>query len=152
MEDMSTGGRKADSIQCLGPNTGNKFTIFLKVIINFTELLMAANCIHRRIAKVIPVSVHRLPTGSQRAQVRVAICLSFFMEEHASKYRLANVNAILAEVIVETFDLLDAGQSFAINVVCEAAVFVDPAFLQNIDQGVLIRDCDQPLLRGRAER
>ena len=74
------------------------------------------------------------------------------MEEHASKYRLANVNAILAEVIVETFDLLDAGQSFAINVVCEAAVFVDPAFLQNIDQGVLIRDCDQPLLRGRAER
>ena len=53
---------------------------------------------------------------------------------------LTNIDAVLAEVVVVAIDLLNAGQSLAFNVVCKAAFFVDPAFLQDVDQGILVGD------------
>ena len=60
--------------------------------------------------------------------------------EQAAILGLADIDAGLAKVVVEAVDILNAGESFAFDVVCEAAVLIDPAFLQDIDQSVFIAD------------
>ena len=53
---------------------------------------------------------------------------------------LTDIDAVLTEVIVEVFNLLNTGQSFAFHIVGEATLFIDPAFLQDVYQGVFICD------------
>ena len=55
--------------------------------------------------------------------------------KHTTILSLSNIDTVLTKVIVEAFDFLDAGQALAVDIVGKAAVFVDPAFLQDIDQG-----------------
>ena len=53
---------------------------------------------------------------------------------------LADVDAIGAEVVEQTFNVLHAGMVHAVNVVAEAAVLVVPAVLERLHQGVGIRE------------
>ena len=86
----------------------------------------------------IPLFADTLPSSFDLTH-KCKIGVSTFLEE-ATILRLTNIDTILAEVVIEAIDLLNASQSLAIDIVCEAAVFVDPAFLQDIDQGVLVGD------------
>jgi hypothetical protein len=53
---------------------------------------------------------------------------------------LTHIDAAFAEVVVQTIDLCNAGQSVTANIVGVAAILIDPPVQQALVQGVLIRE------------
>ena len=126
------------SIAILYPNTRYKLAVLFKPILSFTNFKLARHC--NTILEVVPITINSDPAGHELTKLRIAIYTVYLIEEEAGIRILADVYALLAEVVVEAFDFLDAVSTFAVNVVGVAAVFVDPAVLKGIDEGVGIAE------------
>ena len=104
---------------------------------------MISDTVHRLVAldgsivdEVVPFAADGLPAGLEQTFLGIAEHAGFLIAEQAGQLGLTNVDAILAEVVVVAVHFMNARQLFAGNVVSEAAVFVDPAFLQGVHQRV----------------
>ena len=126
------------TLQGFDPDTICQLTILLKMEFHACNLEITGNCLVILGVEVVPFATDRLPAIGQLTDIAVVPCSIYV--EHTSQLGLSNINALLAEVVVVTVDLLDTGQTLAFDIVCKAAVLVDPTFLQDIDQGKLIGD------------
>ena len=86
----------------------------------------------------IPVVANLSPAAYKHTELCITIRICILIEEETGISCLTNIDTILAKVVVETVDLIDAGELLTVNVVSEAAVLYSPAILFNICKGVAI--------------
>ena len=128
------------AIEHIHPDAGDQLAVLLEFKMNMLDGQLTGGSCHGGAFKVVPLTVDALPAGGQNTNVGVAVNLCSLVVEQTGELALTNVDAVLAEVIVDVVDLLDTGQSLAIYIVSEAADLVDPAFLHSIHQSVFIGD------------
>ena len=117
---MSTCEEVTNTIGCLYKRATYKNTFFVKCVGILIHLNDTGNHFIAVCVEVVVIATDLLPTGRKYAEGGI-IPLTVFLEL-TSKLSLVYIQAIVAEVVVETVDLLNAGQLFTVYVVCEAAV------------------------------
>ena len=94
--------------------------------------------------EVVVVAVDKVPTAGQLTHLHIAGFAA--ASQQAAVLGLADVDTVLAEVVVVAFHLLDASETRAIGVVGKAAVLIHPAALDLVDQGVAVLELSVGIL------
>ena len=143
---MFTCEEVTNTIGCLYKRTTYKNAFFVKCVGILINLNDTGNHFIVLCVEVVIVAIDLLPTGRKHSEGRI-IPLTVFLEL-SGKLGLVYIQAVVAEIVVISINLLDTGKLNAVLIICEASVLKCPAFLNVVSEGVAVLEgsvgCAEP--------
>ena len=96
-----------------------------------TNLTHAGMCLKSSIVEIVIITAYDIPAGYQLAEERIVARI--FLYDKTGIGVLANIDTVLAKIIVQTVCLANAGISFTVFIVSITTVNIYPTILQRVD-------------------
>ena len=116
----------------LNPGTVRQLTGLLKLKVDAVDIHDAIGRLLGCGIEIVPGAVDFYPAAHQEAIHRISVCVDVLILEQAGVLGLANIDALVAEVVVVALDLCDAVGLLIINVVSVAILLFNPAVLHDL--------------------